>query len=1297
MLIVSIKLFCLTTYAQSLAEINAPRIVPPAPEAAALGKYGQIPIDKSTGIPNISIPLYDIKTPRFTLPISLSYHASGIKVDETATWVGMGWSLNAGGVITRSIVNLPDDMGGFYTTPLKTSAQISNTNDSVYLKSAVKQLGGYDTQPDNFFYNFNDKSGAFVFGWNTNKTPVLIPYKPLKISFNAVSGTNDTSYFKVVDESGNNYIFRTIELVSENGHPSAVSSWYLSSMISKDQSDTIKFIYQSDPLGYNQYSYTFSQNLGATINTSGCAEGDHLSVMAKTLNIRSYIRPIYIKTIVFKGGKVDFITKTGRLDSMKYALDSVIVSNYDYNAKQYHRIKSFKLNTGYFFSNLEYPAGNIFKIGSKHRLRLDSLTENDENNQGLKVHKFEYDPIQPPPVNSFAQDEWGYYNGKNQNATLLEYQQVIGGSGTVVTIGGSEAGDRSSDSAYMKAGMLEKIVYPTKGYTLISYEPHRFQSYSGTAPQTTASASSIGYPKPLDSAFFTTGTGSNTGIVEISIRQMNGIQTAVPYVKIIQVSNGTAVYSQNASQTTSYNYTTSVSLLPNTQYKLYASSPGGNDQTSWPDLPQASISITYYVSHTTIDTVNGGGLRVKSIRNYNQNGSLLTTEFYKYGSNENGAGDLMNSALALSAKSYVRTFYNLYPSMTPDSVLVHTMCNSPETIYSNNSNYSLSTLSGSPVSYHQVAVYNGDTTQNIGKVIYLYNNAADSILTVDHDYQNGVKPIPVSWKNGQIDYEAHYRRNNTNQYLLQQEKYNDYYNFYHPGAMGVYIGLRYEVIGFDPYGWPYNPYTNYIWFDYPISSGSRVPKQTRTINYANDGATILTQDTTRYYYDNLNHVYPTRIVSYDGKGDSLMKTVKYPQDMVNAGLDPTGIYAAMVSANIISPVIQFTQSKNGTQLMQSLTTYSKANPDSIINPQKVSLQVMANPPENRLNYQSYDSQGNLLTVAKANGVNVSYIWGYNGQYPVAEVKNSLASNIFFESFEDGNGNTGDSKTGRYAHVGNYIHALSGLSSSTYRLTYWQKSGSVWTLKDTTFTVSGTTYTISLNAQVDDIRFYPAKGQMTTYTYDPLIGVTSTTDAKGEITYYEYDSMQRLLNIRDQNKNIIKSFCYNYAGQVSNCYIDLPSYKSAAVSLTFNKNNCSVGYGGSTVTYNIPAGTYTSNISQQAADSLAAADAAAYGQSYANANGTCAQLINFTLHNTTGATSIQLTFSGTFGSYYYTMPNAVNGAILVPAGTYSLTVQDTNFNPHTITLGSRTAQHSPAYTFTLVNISTGSSDLTLTVN
>ena len=82
-----------------------------SPNAASLGKYIDIPVSYNTGIPQVTIPIYTARSGSVKLSIGLSYHASGLKTGETSSWVGAGWSLNAGGMITRSVIGAPDDRG----------------------------------------------------------------------------------------------------------------------------------------------------------------------------------------------------------------------------------------------------------------------------------------------------------------------------------------------------------------------------------------------------------------------------------------------------------------------------------------------------------------------------------------------------------------------------------------------------------------------------------------------------------------------------------------------------------------------------------------------------------------------------------------------------------------------------------------------------------------------------------------------------------------------------------------------------------------------------------------------------------------------------------------------------------------------------------------------------------------------------------------------------------------------------------------------------------------------------------
>ena len=67
----------------------------PSPEAYALMQYEAIPVSTYTGVPSVNIPIYTIQVGNYSLPISLNYHASGIKVAQEASWVGLGWSLSA--------------------------------------------------------------------------------------------------------------------------------------------------------------------------------------------------------------------------------------------------------------------------------------------------------------------------------------------------------------------------------------------------------------------------------------------------------------------------------------------------------------------------------------------------------------------------------------------------------------------------------------------------------------------------------------------------------------------------------------------------------------------------------------------------------------------------------------------------------------------------------------------------------------------------------------------------------------------------------------------------------------------------------------------------------------------------------------------------------------------------------------------------------------------------------------------------------------------------------------------------
>ena len=146
-------------------------------------------------------------------------------------------------------------------------------------------------------------------------------------------------------------------------------------------------------------------------------------------------------------------------------------------------------------------------------------------------------------------------------------------------------------------------------------------------------------------------------------------------------------------------------------------------------------------------------------------------------------------------------------------------------------------------------------------------------------------------------------------------------------------------------------------------------------------------------------------------------------------------------------------------------------------------------------------------------------------------------------------------------------------------------------------------TISGSGNIDELRLYPAIAEMSTQTFEPLIGVTSQCGPNSQLLYYEYDGLNRLVYVKDDDGNIVKNFKYNYGLGSSPTASSQTLFYNQAAQQNFTKAGCGSLYG-QVVTYVIPYGKHASSISQSDANQKATDDMQNNGQAYANAVGVC---------------------------------------------------------------------------------------------
>ncbi len=1142
---------------------------PVTPTAFQFLKYTEMPVSEYTGIPGISIPLYEIKEDGVSVPLTLNYHAGGIRVSQDASWIGLGWDMTFGSIV--QIVNDNDDLG-------------TNIYGNPYKKVLPDPLGGVlpVKLPQRWVYHAKNLAappscgldmfdGSGRTGWespwpinppsNDHKYAIVFDgYVPIKGEYSVRQidfFENHEHYFdSEPDIFQANFLGHSLNFILDWG----VTNPTLSTAIVMGQRHSYKII---------------------AIANGGCKiiapTGDefYFEIVSTVKSIYTFTGPEPIDSKTKTSTRIWLLTKIVTTKKKEIIFNYTKTSpvkcfpNYSESFRQSIRTGVSTMgkmgeSEGYMASTWPYEntptTGNLFTSTS-------IATENRYYPQSIVFPKGRVNFITsatPDVAGGQRLDSIAIVSAHDSVLPVLSYKMSYGMFDTLTAKGNRYTANISVGSTSLRLKLLSVTQQDGGIYS--------FRYNSTPLPDKNSFAQDLwGYYN---------GATSNTSLIPNPLRFK---QRTADWSYDNRNNNSANILYAKAGILEEIKYPTQGKTV--LEYEL------NQFDNYWvPDYSQVSNTIS-----------SGNGLRVKNIYYYSEDAIKAKTERYTY-----------KGGKAITPMQLFRQ-YNatiIVTSFSPNecrSYLINEV--SQAGFFSSNPLSSTKGVGYDTVTREEVAL-DGSTK---GKTVSLFQNIPDKIT---HSAQNfsqtnitlpAVKDNINNPENGSVKQVLYYDKNN----FLQKKVENKYRNFLsnlYYGARVFNYSWKYYFCGGD-HG--FNSISQHMIGYYPIINRITKPDVSKTTLFSSSQAdSMVVEKVYSYneYYVLLRSVYERSIIPGQSVQFPYLSTSYLYPDSYSAST----VYNEMINRNMIGiPVHIEKSSDNHSPTEKTLTQYQILN-DRIL-PATTSITKRWHPynvKSQLVTYDSFDDAGNLLQFTSQNQP-TSLVWGYGNNYVIAEATNAKSNQVFYTSFEDVDGTRNvQSKTGEKIRTSNYTKSLTGLTNGQYRLEYWKKNNSAWQLQVADITVSIASYTINIAASeinpIDEVRFYPHGSLMKSYTYKPLIGINSETDASNRTIRYEYDGAGRLYLIRDENGNILKQFCYNYAGQEENC---LPNvYYSVPITKYFYKQNCSAGMVPIGLKYSVPAKWKASFVSQEFADRLAMEAFNMEGQNKANAEGACTDQI-----------------------------------------------------------------------------------------
>jgi hypothetical protein len=1119
----------------------------PSPDASSLGSYINFPVANNAGLIPIDIPLSELSTDMVRVPFNLSYHGSGVRVEDEASSVGMNWILNGSGIITRTVRGTADDInariqidgGNHYRTywgwinggrkfpvgfPASHWASVYGNTDAqkegyaiAYMDPSISE-DVPDTEPDIYYVNAGGIKVKFIFDNNgiirfltENDYKITYTRKGSDPNFICNSDQCGIDKFVITDDFGSQYIFDQVETTTTETKESTMynfkqstvftmrsnftSAWYLSKIVSANGRE----------INYTYKDVVIQQSTPVMQMRSACVEGD---CSPNSGNI--------ISNKIITAGKIidsasDSFLKLEFSSSSRDDLNGgVKVDNVKVKSKVTGTVlKQYELS--YFYSS---PLIGLTSEPYKNkRLFFEQLHQIDKMGNRI-IYKLSYDrPNLLPPKNSSEQDFFGYYNA-NRAHDLIPTIYVYPALGSadryrifpLSTYPGSQielyGWDRSVDPSYITVGALKQIEFPTGGKINYTFQANEFYEEGvGTHKGGGLRIAEVEYldydDRSLTKKQYDYSIDGRSSGVLIEMPKFARETTYGP--NPLKSQNG-----QPAVLAPNKDFTAYVYLLRTWNGSVYF-----NAETDLSEYDFWNIfTQRFSLSRTRLSDLDGQQVSYTRVSILETNNGKTVYEYYPPRSYKTHATSVKTAGSVNAGTTIVQTTGGDEFPYTP-------VCSDDGLVFGKIEKAGYNIFPYPPLSMDQLFTY--------GKI---HN-------TIIYDASGNIR------QRRNYQYETHAKNGSPVQVMAltfgMQEAFCEEYRIIRDGII--------------PRAW--SIYTYY-------ADADALLKREIISNFESGSELVTTEE---YSYIN-GYTKPKSIMQDESDGSQKITEFTYPIDYgiqshwsnsIKSLNDEIIVMREAANRNIYTPIESVTSLKrNGESKIigAKSTRYTLLN-DRLLLWQKRYLEnkepvsdfqksFISGVPDNcMLNFDSrymLDHQVNEYSFGyypaqeTDRAQTYSYLYGYNEQFLIAFVTNATANQIYYTSFEELTADfSTDSKTGEKSKLNGFDKTLIGLNPGNYKLSYWKADGASWDLVLQDVVVTSNTYRIMLNGstKIDELRFYPTDAQMITYTYYPGIGINSMSDQNNNTIYYEYDTFSRLSIVRDENRKILKQYHYNY--------------------------------------------------------------------------------------------------------------------------------------------------------------------------